>query len=101
MRSLTSAPATLRELLTLAYGQVGRVRKHRTLFLVGKTRLHLDKVEELGDFLELEVPLAEGQSAEVGVREAGKIMQQLGIKPAQLIEGAYVDLLANKRSKLD
>ncbi len=51
----TSSPDTLRELLTSAYGQVGRVRKHRTLFLVGRTRVHLDQVEGLGHFLELEV----------------------------------------------
>jgi predicted adenylyl cyclase CyaB len=101
LRSPTSAPATLRELLSLAYGQVGRVRKQRTVFLIGRTRLHLDKVEELGHFLELEVPLAEEELVEVGVREVEKIMQKLGIKPAQLIEGAYLDLLAIKASKLD
>jgi predicted adenylyl cyclase CyaB len=101
LRSPTSAPETLRELLSLAYGQVGRVRKQRTLFLIGRTRLQLDKVEELGHFLELEVPLAEEEPVEVGVREVEKIMQKLGIKPAQLIEGAYLDLLAIKASKLD
>jgi predicted adenylyl cyclase CyaB len=101
LRSPTSAPETLRELLSFAYGQLGRVRKQRTLFLVGRTRVHLDKVEELGHFLELEVPLAEEEPVEVGVREVEKIMQKLGIKPAQLIEGAYLDLLAIKASKLD
>jgi len=83
----------LRELLSLAYGQVGRVRKQRILFLVGRTRLHLDKVEELGHFVELEVPLADQEPAEAGIREAEQIMQKLGIKPAQMIEDAYVDLL--------
>jgi predicted adenylyl cyclase CyaB len=101
VRSSTSTPERLRESLSLAYGQVGRVRKQRTLFLVGRTRLHLDKVEELGHFLELEIPLAEGESAEVGVRAAKKIMQELGVESAQLIECAYVDLLANKASNRD
>src|SRR5207248_9412216 len=36
IRSPTSAPDSLRESLTLAYGVVGRVRKQRTLFLVGR-----------------------------------------------------------------
>jgi predicted adenylyl cyclase CyaB len=93
LRSPTSAPETLRELLSLAYGQVGRVRKQRILFLVGRTRLHLDKVEELGHFLELEVPLAHEEPAEAAIREAERIMEKLGIKPAQMVEGAYVDLL--------
>jgi predicted adenylyl cyclase CyaB len=97
--SPTSAPESLRESLSLAYGQVGRVRKQRTLFLLGRARLHLDKVEELGHFLELEIPLSEDEPAEFGVREAESIMQRLGIEPAQLIEGAYVDLLAEKASE--
>ena len=94
LRSATSEPAALRKSLTLAYGQAGRVRKQRTLFLVGRTRVHLDHVEGLGSFLELEVVLADGEAAEAGVAEAHALMQRLGIGPAQLIEGAYVDLLA-------
>jgi adenylate cyclase class IV len=94
VRSPTSSPETLREALSLAYGQAGRVKKHRTLFLVGRTRVHLDQVEGLGDFLELEVVLAEGESPEAGVAEAHRLMAQLGVEPSQLVEEAYVDLLA-------
>src|SRR5512141_2933842 len=46
--SPTASPDTLREALTLANGQEGRVVKHRTLFLVGRTRVHLDRVQGLG-----------------------------------------------------
>jgi adenylate cyclase class IV len=49
-----STPDALRESLTLAWGQAGRVRKQRRLFIVGRTRVHLDRVEGLGEFLELE-----------------------------------------------
>jgi adenylate cyclase class IV len=97
VRSPTSAPDSLREALSLAYGYVGRVRKQRTLFLVGRTRVHLDIVEDLGHFLELEVVLAEGEAPEVGILEAHELMRKLGIKPDQLIEDAYVDLLAQPR----
>ena len=96
LRSPTSAPDNLRESLALAYGAVGRVRKHRTLFLVGRTRVHLDQVEGLGQFLELEVVLGEGERSENGVREAQRLMETLGIDPSQLIERAYVDLLARE-----
>ena len=92
--SPTSAPDTLRESLSIAYGQAGRVRKQRTLFLVGRTRVHLDRVEGLGQFLELEVVLREGESPDAGVDEAQALMGMLGIESSQLIEGAYVDLLA-------
>ena len=96
LRSPTSAPEILRESLSLAYGQVGRVQKHRTLFLVGRTRVHLDRVEGLGHFLELEVVLTDGEPSEVGILEARELMEKLGVKPHQLIEGAYVDLLAQR-----
>lgn len=94
IRSPTSSPDTLRESLSLACGQAGRVRKHRTLFLVGRTRVHLDRVEGLGNFLELEVVLAEGEPPEAGVAEARQLMARLGVEPSQLVEEAYVDLLA-------
>jgi adenylate cyclase len=48
--SPTTSPGILCELLSLAYGQIGRVRKNRTLFLVGRTRIHLDRVDGLGGF---------------------------------------------------
>src|SRR6185369_2104052 len=95
VRSPTSAPASLRETLSLAYGQAGRVQKQRTLFLVGRTRLHLDKVVGLGHFLELEVVLEEHEPCEGGVREAHDLMARLGIEHSQLLEGAYIELLAD------
>ena len=86
----------LREVLTRAHGEAGRVRKRRTLYLVGRTRVHLDRVEHLGDFLELEVVLADDEAVEPGVEEARTLMQALGIEPRDLVEGAYVDLLARR-----
>jgi predicted adenylyl cyclase CyaB len=93
LRSPTTSPENLRESLSLAYGQIGRIRKYRTLFLVGRTRVHLDRVEGLGHFLELEVMLVDDESAEQGVREASQLMEQLGIQASQLVEGAYLDLM--------
>jgi predicted adenylyl cyclase CyaB len=94
LRSPTSDAKGLREALSLACGAAGRVKKRRTLFLCGRTRIHLDRVEGLGDFLELEVVLAEGEPVEAGVKEAHEVMGRLGIDPSRLVEGAYVDLLA-------
>lgn len=90
--SPTAEPNTLREVLSLAYGQSGRVRKHRTLFLVDKTRVHLDRVDGLGHFLELEVILSEKEPTQVGIIIAYELLAKLGISQGQLIERAYVDL---------
>jgi predicted adenylyl cyclase CyaB len=97
VRTPTRSPDSLRDVLTLAYGEVGRVRKRRILFMVGRTRIHLDEVEGLGDFLELEVVLRDGEPTDAGVREAESLMARLQVQPSQLIDRAYVDLLAEKR----
>ncbi|ASC65033.1 MULTISPECIES: class IV adenylate cyclase [Achromobacter] len=91
--SRTDTPDTLREALTLAYGTAGRVRKQRLLFMAGRTRIHLDRVEGLGEFLELEVVLRDGETLEAGMEEARSLMAALGVAPEQLLSGAYVDLL--------
>ena len=69
------------------------MRKLRTLYLAGRTRVHLDRVEALGDFLELEVVLADAESVADGVAEAHALMARLGVPTSDLVEGAYVDLL--------
>jgi len=89
----TASPDSLREALGLAYGLAGRVRKQRRVYLVGRTRVHLDRVQDLGDFMELEVVLQEHEPAEAGMQEARMLMQRLGITPSQLVDSAYVDLL--------
>jgi predicted adenylyl cyclase CyaB len=96
--SPTASPDSLREALSLAYGQAGRVRKHRTLYLVGRTRVHLDRVEGLGHFLELEVELRNGEPTDSGVAEADRLMARLEISADRLVEGAYVDLLAREQA---
>lgn len=89
----TDDPDGLRDLLGEALGLVGRVRKRRVLYRVGRTRIHLDRVEELGEFVELEVVLEEDEGEDDGVVEARALMSALGIAEADLVDVAYVDLL--------
>jgi len=56
--SRTSDPASLLDLLAASLGIAGHVRKRRTLYMIGNTRVHLDEVEHLGTYMELEVVLA-------------------------------------------
>jgi predicted adenylyl cyclase CyaB len=91
--SPTKSPDTLRATLALAYGQIVRVRKHRTLFLIGRTRVHLDRVEGLGDFLELEVVLEQGEDVRTGATLARELLVKLGISSDQMVKEAYVDLI--------
>ena len=87
-------PAARREALARACGIAGRVRKQRWLLLAGATRIHLDGVEGLGDFIELEVVLADGQTDAYGSAVAEALMQSLELAGAERIAGAYLDLKA-------
>lgn len=89
----TADPAAMATVMKAALGELGTVRKRRTLYLVGQTRIHLDEVDGLGDWLELEVVLELDQSADDGGRIARELMAALGIKAADLEARAYVDLL--------
>lgn len=92
----TSDPQNLKTTLTLALGVRGVVRKTRFLYLVGQTRIHLDDVEGLGQFMELEVVLRDGQTDAEGQAIARDLMTRLGIREEDLLEGAYMDLLEQK-----
>jgi len=84
----------LAEALTRACGTRGRVRKRRLLLMAGQTRMHLDRVDGLGDFLELEVVLRDGQSDADGTAVAERLMTALAIAPEDRLAGAYLDLAA-------
>lgn len=92
----TPDPENLSRVLELAYGIRGVVKKTRYLYLVGQTRVHLDDVEGLGQFMELEVIMGEGQSDAEGQAIAEDLMSRLGVERGDLLEGAYMDLLENQ-----
>jgi predicted adenylyl cyclase CyaB len=85
------------QMLEMLHARRGTVRKKRWLYLSGQTRIHLDRVEDLGDFLELETVLLEDQSAADGERVLRDLMARLGIAHEHLIDRAYIDLLADRR----
>lgn len=89
----TSRPIVLKSILGQVLPEIGIVRKRRELYLIGQTRVHLDEVDGLGDFMELEVVLRADQSEEEGAAIADALVQQLGITPDSLIRTAYLDLL--------
>jgi adenylate cyclase class IV len=94
VRTPVPQPSAMREALDRALGTIGRVRKQRLLLMVGATRIHLDRVEQLGEFIELEVVLRDDQHERDGVRIADRLMHELGLATAPRIAGAYLDLLA-------
>jgi predicted adenylyl cyclase CyaB len=86
-----SDPPGLRSMLALALGVLATVRKRRTLLLVDGSRIHLDNVEGLGNFLELEVPV---QEADAPAKEKiNWLLRELGLTWSGCIRASYLDLM--------
>lgn len=93
---LTRDAPGLMAVLAMALGVRGSVEKVRYLYMVGQTRVHLDDVKGLGQFMELEVVLQPGQSEEEGQAIAEGLLADLGVNRADLMETAYMDLLEER-----
>ena len=96
LRLPVAQAAAMRQLLARGLGIQSRVRKRRFLLLAGQTRMHLDDVQELGTFLELEVVLGDGQSDAEGHEIAERVMAELDLAMAPRLGGAYLDLLRDQ-----
>jgi adenylate cyclase class 2 len=85
--------SAMRAMLTAALGVVGEVRKRRTLLIRGNVRLHLDRVEGLGEFGEIEAVVVPGDDPERSRAAVDELLRALGIAPADLIGVSYFELM--------
>jgi len=69
------------------------VRKRRQLWRLDNLRIHLDEVEGLGTFVELEVQVISGRDVAGCRAQAASLMNALGIRPTDLLAGSYADLM--------
>src|SRR5215211_7543560 len=86
-------PPALREALDAALGTVVVVDKRRRLFLWEGVRIHLDSVEGLGDFVELEGVAAEGSDLAREAELVERLRAELAIDPGAVEATGYADLL--------
>jgi len=93
-RSPVTNAEAMHTLLAQALNTRGIVNKERHVYVVGLTRIHLDRVDGLGDFIELEVLLGQDDEEAGGQQEAEQLFERLGVSSADLVPVAYVDLLS-------
>ncbi|MBW2267766.1 MAG: class IV adenylate cyclase [Deltaproteobacteria bacterium] len=87
-------PAGTKALLSQILGVHRVVDKQREIFLVDNVRIHLDRVEGLGTFLELEAVFDGTPGAEAAQqRKLEHLMRELGVRPDDLIATSYEALL--------
>lgn len=82
----------LKESLTAALGVLIVVAKTRQVLLYGATRIHLDQVDGLGSFVELETVISDQPDAEA-VHEHERVKAALGLLEQEVIPVSYSDLV--------
>ena len=90
----------LRNVLSAALGVLAVLRKRRTLLLLDTTRIHLDNVEGLGSFLEIEVSVKDAAAQATAQEHIDSILRGLGFEWSDCIRASYLDLiLSSSRSE--
>jgi adenylate cyclase, class 2 len=96
--SVTLVPATpgspLKALLTQALGILMVVEKRRDIYLIDNVKFHLDEVEGLGTFVEIEAIDYDGTiGSERLLAQCHTFLALFNIQPDQLVAVSYSDLL--------
>lgn len=91
----TQPGSSLKTVLTNALGVLTIVDKKRELYAIGNVKFHIDVVESLGDFVEIE---ARGDASEADKlrKQCRSYMELFGIADKDLVDVSYSDLLMAK-----
>jgi len=89
----TADGAILRTLLTGALGVSIEVRKRRTVYIHDNVRIHLDEVDGLGTFIELEAIVDASCNDTQAHAKVRRLRSALGIRDADILSVSYADLL--------
>ncbi len=93
--------ATLRGLLAGALGIKVVVDKRRHIYFIDNVKIHLDEVEGLGTFLEVEAIDRVGDvDAAFLLRQCEHLLTQFSVAESDLITHSYSDLLLEKRKNM-
>jgi predicted adenylyl cyclase CyaB len=92
LRSIPDPEAKCR-ILSQAMGVKAVVTKERSLYMLGPVRIHIDRVEGLGEFLEFEAVLGDEVDRREGHRRVAALKLAFGIADEDLVSGSYSDLL--------
>ena len=90
-------PENFRAMLAAAVGVIAEVRKERTVLMRANVRLHLDRVEELGEFGEIEAVIPDGCDPECSRAAVDELLAALQISRETLIDLSYFELAAQRR----
>ncbi len=85
---------TLKRVLENALGTKVVVDKKREIYFIRNVKIHLDKVEGLGEFVEIEAIDEKNEFTETELREqCEELMADFGIEKSDLCKVSYSDML--------
>jgi adenylate cyclase class 2 len=93
-------PTAMKEALTAALGVHVTVHKERRLYVWEGVRIHLDHVENLGDFIEFEGVTTADALAQSFVTLLDHLRNAFAIRDEDLIAVSYSDLIEERGEKL-
>ena len=85
-------PAGVRGILSDILGVIATVDKLREVYLIDRTRIHLDDVKGLGSFIEFEAMLKDDEAEQEGRARAEKLIKAFGVERSDLLSGSYCEL---------
>ncbi len=86
-------PTLTKDLFTKMFGVQCVVQKRRRIYLFKNVRIHLDSVEHLGSFIELEAVIENKEQQKEANILLNYLITELNIRKDDLIDAAYADLL--------
>lgn len=93
--------AAMKPALAAALGILVIVEKDREIYLHRNVRIHLDRVDRLGDFVEFEAVLAAGDDEAAAAQLVERLAAHLGVAAEDRVAGSYSDLLLVKPAAAD
>lgn len=89
--------ASLKSVLKQALGILAVVDKQREIYFIGHVKFHIDQVEGLGGFVEIEAIDKDGSiGAEALERDCRYFMDAFGIREEDLLSHSYSDMVGLK-----
>jgi adenylate cyclase, class 2 len=84
---------SLKKILVSALGIKITVEKKREIYFIGNIKFHLDTIEGIGDFLEIEAIGENDTEEKILSEQCGRYLEELGVKDEDLIGVSYSDMI--------
>jgi len=93
--------SSLKQMLLNSFEILVKVKKTREIYFIDNIKFHLDEVENLGDFIEIEAIDKNGKIvAKTLLKQCQKYLKLFKIKEQYLIENSYSDMILNTQIQI-